>query len=143
MPDLRIAPIAALTLAAALLPAPALAAPSVLVATLAGAGETKGGDPDGAAHFTVELDPATNDFCYALWTEKVGKPTMAHLHEGVAGADGPVLFAIEVTGKANDMCIAIDQAKLEPIVAKPETYYVNVHTADFPAGAVRGQLGKK
>ena len=48
-----------------------------------------------------------------------------------------------VTGKGGDMCIAVDQAKLEPIVAKPEAYYVNIHTADFPAGAVRGQLGKK
>ncbi len=141
MPFVRMLPVAALALALA--PAPASAAPSVLVATAAGVNETKGGDPDGAGHFTVELDPETNDFCYALWTEKIARPTAAHVHEGVAGADGPPLFTIMVTGKANDMCIAIDQAKLEPIVARPEGYYVNIHTADFPAGAVRGQLGKK
>ncbi len=133
----------ALGIALALAPAPAGAALSVLAATLAGPNETKGGDPDGAAHFSVEVDPATNDFCYVLWTEKVAKATAAHVHEGVAGADGPPLFAITVTGKGGDMCIAIDEAKLLPIVAKPEAYYVNVHTADFPAGAVRGQLAPK
>ena len=139
----RLLPLAALALAAALAPAAAWAAPAELAATLTGAQETKGGDPDGVGHFTVEIDPATNDFCYALWTDKIAKPTMAHVHEGVAGADGPVLFAIMVTGKNGDMCIAIDQAKLEPIVARPDAYYVNVHTADFPAGAVRAQLAPK
>jgi uncharacterized protein (DUF3820 family) len=29
---------------------------------------------------------------------------------------------------------------LRKIADKPGDYYVNVHTADFPAGAIRGQL---
>ena len=27
------------------------------------------------------------------------------------------------------------------ILANPAAYYVNVHNADYPGGAVRGQLG--
>lgn len=141
---MRYRPVSTLAIVALALSAtPALAAPVTLTAALSGAAEPKGGDPDGSGGFTVELDPETNDFCYALWTEKTAKPTAAHVHSGAAGADGPVVVTLEVTGKGNDMCIAVDKDKLDPIAAKPEDFYVNVHTADFGSGAVRGQLAKK
>ncbi|MFC3173124.1 CHRD domain-containing protein [Novosphingobium bradum] len=121
---------------------PALAAPIKLSATLTGPAETPPGKPDGTGGFTVTVDPGTNDFCYSLWAEKIGKPTMAHLHAGAAGASGPPILTLDVTGKDSDECLAVDKEKLDPIVANPAGYYVNVHTAEFPAGAVRGQLAK-
>ncbi|WP_158241474.1 CHRD domain-containing protein [Novosphingobium sp. TH158] len=134
---------AALALAGMVLgPNPTLAAPVKLTATLSGANETAGGDPDGSGGFSVEIDAESNDFCYTLWTEKLGKFTAAHVHKGEAGSDGAPLVTLQVTGKDSDMCVAVDAAKLEPIIAKPEGWYVNVHTAEFPKGAVRGQLGK-
>jgi hypothetical protein len=139
--SLRLTQAAIVTVLLLLAPA-ADAAPTTLKAALTGAAEVNGGDPDGAGTFTVELDPDTNDFCYALWGEKIGKVTMAHIHKGDAGAEGPVVFGIEVTGKNNDMCIAIDKDKLDPLVENPAGYYVNIHTTDFPGGAVRGQLTK-
>jgi hypothetical protein len=30
---------------------------------------------------------------------------------------------------------------VKDILTNPAAYYVNVHTSDYPAGAVRGQLG--
>lgn len=126
----------------ALAGAPALAAPVKLTATLTGAAETPPGKADGTGGFTVTTDPETNDFCYTLWADKIGKPTMAHLHSGAAGASGPPILTLEVTGKDSDECLAVDKEKLEPIVANPAGYYVNVHTAEFPGGAVRGQLTK-
>ena len=128
--------------AACLAPQGALAASTRLTATLSGAAETAGGDPRGSGGFTVTLDPETNDFCYSLWGDKIGKPTMAHLHAGAAGADGGPVATLEVTGKDNDACLAIDKDKLQPIVDNPAGFYVNIHTADFPKGAVRGQLTK-
>ena len=134
------APLAAL--AGVVTAAPAFAAPVKLTATLTGLAETPPGKADGAGGFTVTVDPETNDFCYTLWADKIGKPTMAHLHSGAAGASGPPILTLEVTGKDSDECLAVDKEKLDPIVANPAGYYVNVHTADFPSGAVRGQLVK-
>jgi len=133
---------AALGLVPALLAAPAaaLAAPVTLVAHLTGAAETAGGDPDGAGRFTAEIDPENGDFCYSLSAAKIAAPTMAHVHSGVAGEDGPPVLDIAVT---SDECLAREPALLKPIADNPAGYYVNIHTADFPKGAVRGQLGKK
>ncbi|MEO6092610.1 MAG: CHRD domain-containing protein [Novosphingobium sp.] len=119
------------------LPAAALAAPVKLTATLAGANEPAGGDPDGRGSFSAEVDATTGDFCYSLSGTGITKPTAAHVHSGAAGTDGPPVIAIEV---APDMCQAVEPAALKPILAAPGNYYVNIHTADFPKGALRGQL---
>jgi hypothetical protein len=44
---------------------------------------------------------------------------------------------------SGDECVAVEPDVLKAIIANPAGYYVNVHTADFPAGAIRGQLGAK
>ena len=127
----------------ALTPIAALAAPVKLVAVLTGANETGGGDPKAVGGFKVEMDPETNDFCYSLWADKGFKPSMAHVHSGAAGSDGPPLATLDMTGKTSDACIAIDKAKLQPIADDPSQFYVNIHSADFPQGAMRGQLVKE
>lgn len=123
--------------ALAALSTPALAAPVVLVATLGGA---NGGDADGTGSFTVEVEADAGDFCYSLKATNVDKPTMAHVHEGAEGANGPPVITLEM---AEDLCIAVEPAKLAPILANPAGFYVNVHTAAHPGGAIRGQLAKK
>jgi hypothetical protein len=39
-----------------------------------------------------------------------------------------------------DGCVDVDRDLLNAIRKRPEQYYVNVHTREFPEGAVRGQL---
>ena len=129
-------------LALALSSGPAIGAPVKLTATLTGAAETGGGDTDGSGGFTATVDPETNDFCYSLWGDKLGKMTMAHVHVGAVGVDGGPVITLAVTGKNDDACLAIDKDKLQPIVDNPAGYYVNIHSEEFPKGAVRGQLGK-
>jgi hypothetical protein len=36
----------------------------------------------------------------------------------------------------------VDRRLLMDIIQHPQDYYVNVHNADFPGGAIRGQLKK-
>lgn len=116
------------------------AAPVVLTATLSGPAETGGGDADGSGTFRAEVDLRAGDFCYTLKVADIEQATMAHVHQGEAGKNGPPVITIEVS---EDTCIAVEPAKLEPILDNPAGFYVNVHNAPYPAGAVRGQLAKQ
>jgi hypothetical protein len=113
-----------------------------LVASLSGAAETQGGAPDGSGNFSAEVDTDTGDVCYTLTVDGIGDPVAAHIHAGAAGADGKPVTPLDVTDADDDLCIALEPATLKLIAATPSNYYVNVHTKDFPAGAVRGQLAK-
>jgi len=124
-------------LAAIAAPVTALAAETKLAATLVGANEPAGGDAKGKGTFSAVIDADAGDFCYTLTANGIGKPTAAHVHSGAAGADGAPVITIEV---ADDECRAVDPALLKQIVAAPASYYVNVHSAAFPAVAIRGQL---
>jgi hypothetical protein len=134
--------LAASAAALALAPMAAAAETVVLTANLSGANETGGGAPGGNGAFRAEVNTETGDFCYTLYAEKTSAPTMAHVHTGAAGVNGAPVITMDVTGKGSDMCIAVEPDKLKPIIADPAGFYINVHTADFPAGAVRGQLAK-
>ena len=85
-----------------------------------------------------------------LQWSKITAPTAAHIHEGRAGVAGPVvvLFFQPGTNAASlpdtlssvAGCVDVDPALARRIAANPRDYYVNIHTADFAAGAIRGQL---
>lgn len=78
-----------------------------------------------------------------IYATKVTLPsTNAHIHEGAAGVPGPVVVQLagpDSSGYSKG-CLPTTPAQAAAIVADPAGYYVNVHTTDFPAGAIRGQL---
>lgn len=115
-----------------------------LKATLSGAAEVPGpGDADGSGAATLTLSAGKNEICYQLSISNIGTATAAHIHSGSAGVDGPVLVTLTApeTGSSKD-CATLDGQKILEILKNPADYYVNVHTAEFPNGAVRGQLTK-
>ena len=132
--------IAMFAAAALALPATAHAEKVTLIATLTGASETPPADADGTGNFSAEVDTEAGDFCYTLTAAKIDKATMAHIHTGAAGVSGPPVITVDVV---SDECIAVEPDVLKAIVAAPEGYYVNVHNAAYPGGAIRGQLAKK
>lgn len=131
-------------LLAAAIAAPAFAASVALHADLTGAAEAPGpGAPTGKGMATVTADTDKNQICYTLTAEGTDTPTAAHIHKAAAGAAGPVVvpFSAPAAGRAEG-CVPVAADLLGAIVAAPADYYVNVHTAAFPRGAMRGQLGK-
>ena len=141
---------------------------AVLEAELSGASEvddagaTGVGDPDGAGYayvFGIDEDPIT--LCYVITADGIdptfeaGEIGMAHIHRGPEGENGPVVAALAfpLEGDAADCITEGEEGKFpligeagEPesivadILANPADYYVNVHTGEYPDGAIRGQL---
>lgn len=113
-------------------------------ATLTGTAEVPGpGDPDGGGTAQVTINPDKNEVCYDLTVTKIDEATMAHIHEGAVGKDGPVKVGLDTPkGGSAKGCKSADASVVKDIMANPANYYVNVHNAAYPKGAVRGQLSK-
>ena len=131
--------------AAPLVAVPAMAADGgkPLSATLTGAAEVPGpGDPDGSGTASVRVNVGQQRVCVDLTVKDIAPAVAAHIHVGPAGSAGPVVVGLEPpTGGASSSCSSIDRELAKQLVRNPENYYVNVHNAEFPPGAVRGQLG--
>ena len=113
-------------------------------AKLTGTAEVPGpGDPDGSGTVQMTFNPDKGEVCYDMTVAKIDEATAAHIHEGAVGKDGPVKVALDApkTGSAKG-CKTADATLIKTIMANPTDYYVNVHNAAFPKGAVRGQLSK-
>jgi hypothetical protein len=108
-----------------------------LHATLLGKSETPKGDPDGTG--TAEVKITGTRVCWEIKTAKVAPIVAAHIHKGRPGVAGPVVVPFGKTFKAKG-CIASTAAIVAAIEKSPSSYYVNVHNAKYPGGALRGQL---
>ena len=108
-----------------------------LHATLAGKAETPKGDPDGSG--TAEVKINGTSVCWELKTVRIGTPMAAHIHKGKPGVAGPVVVPFGKTYKTKG-CTTATAAVARAIKNNPAAYYVNVHNAKYPGGALRGQL---
>ncbi len=115
-----------------------------LQAALTGAAEVPGpGDPDGTGTARLTLNPGQGEICYEITVANIAPATAAHIHEAPAGTAGPVVVVLSApTSGTSKACLAVDPALVREIMKDPSDYYVNVHNAPFPGGAVRGQLSK-
>jgi hypothetical protein len=125
----------------------------VLFAVLRGRNELSGdplrkgaGDPDGRGSSNVTIDGTS--VCFGIAVTNISTPVAAHIHAGRRNQNGGIVVTLvpPTTGDpgASSGCTEADAELARDIQRHPRRYYVNVHTADFPGGAVRGQLfGKR
>jgi len=101
------------------------------------------GDLDGIGFATVTVNPGQGVLCYELSVRNIAPATAAHIHEAPVNVAGPVVVhLLPPTGGSSSDCVEVGRTLAKEILQDPADYYVNVHNAEFPGGALRGQLSK-
>jgi hypothetical protein len=110
------------------------------------------GDTDGTGKAEFELIPESGQICYEIEVQGIGAPTeppgsglgSAHIHF-VANGGIAVKLDAKFEPKRNDEfkaagCVEVEEGLLSDIIDDPEAFYVNIHTVEFPGGALAGVL---
>jgi CHRD domain len=98
------------------------------------------GDSNGSGQAVVSIDTTAGEICFELEVRNIEPAIAAHIHEGEKGVAGPVVVPLTPPTSGSSTGCVVDPTQAQAIANDPSGYYVNVHTADFPDGAVRGQL---
>ncbi|KLE34178.1 CHRD domain-containing protein [Aurantiacibacter luteus] len=111
-------------------------------ARLMGSNEVGGGDPQGMGEAEISVSDALDQVCYEVKDVRgIGPITAAHIHQGAAGTNGSPVFTMRVSNEGElQGCDPAPEGLQNMLQANPGNFYVNVHTAEFPNGAIRGQL---
>ncbi len=112
----------------------------LLGAKLTGNVEVPKGAPAGKGLVNLNLSASKGTVCWKFsLISGIGTPNAAHIHKGAPGKAGAVVVPLGTAYKAKG-CTTTTAANAKAIAAKPGNFYVNVHNAKYPGGAVRGQL---
>ena len=109
------------------------------------------GDADGSGFAWLTMNPGQGEVCYTITVANIGVPTepagglgAAHIHDEATGGifvDLATNWTASADGFMTTGCASADREDLKAIFKDPSAYYVNIHTVEFPGGAIRGQLG--
>jgi hypothetical protein len=114
-----------------------------LYVSMTGIQEVPGpGDPDGNGTVEIRVSPAGGSLCWNLYARAIDPATAAHIHRGPAGAAGPPVLTLttpDPNGRSQG-CAEIDRELARHMVLAAQDFYVNIHNAAYPQGAIRGQL---
>ena len=97
-----------------------------------------GATGSGTAAITIRLNK--NELCFTLTVTGLSNVTAAHIHRGSTG-DIVVPLTAPTSGTSSG-CVTVTKTLLQEIASTPGAFYVNVHTASFPDGQIRGDLTK-
>jgi hypothetical protein len=103
---------------------------------------------------TVTLNAALTEATVVVTVDGLADITMAHIHAGNLGVNGPILFTLAEGSFGSPLVLTLSSGNL---TARPEAgiqtfaeavnamrqglTYVNVHSVAHPDGEIRGQLG--
>jgi CHRD domain len=110
-----------------------------LKATLTG----KAAVPRGAklGRGTIRVAVSGQRVCWILATRRIQKPLAIHIHKAIPGTFGPVVVVLRPAKPRG--CTTAPRGTTRAIARAPKSFYVDVHTARWPLGAIRGQLRRR
>ncbi|MDQ6751727.1 MAG: CHRD domain-containing protein [Actinomycetota bacterium] len=102
------------------------------------------GDPDGVGSANVLIHSA-DTVCYGVSVSGIATPTEAHIHRGKRNENGPHVVTLTFPssgdpGASSGCATGLSSSLVTEIREHPGRFYINIHTAEFPQGALRGQL---
>lgn len=135
----------ALVLALAALMVTASLQAQTLGAALTASQETPPTTTPGFGNATITFDSTRQNINVTITVSNLGSPiTAAHIHQAAFGQPGNVVLAFtpsaSFSGNTLSGTFAITSTLATQLLQNPSAFYVNVHTSQFPGGAVRGQL---
>jgi hypothetical protein len=113
----------------------------LLIDVLSGQQEVPPVDTDATGVSALTLDLGTLEFHYHVNTTDLDHANAAHIHEGFAGTNGPIVIPLEQDQDDPAHWSAsgeLSQDELEQLLAGE--LYVNVHSPQHPPGEIRAQL---
>ncbi len=114
-----------------------------LTAELSGDNVVPGpGDDDGTGTATITINPGQGEITYNISISNVDNVTGIHIHKADSSSAGPVVVPLTSSGELSGTVTGVDKELIQDILKNPSGYYVQAHSTDFPAGAIRGQLSK-
>ncbi len=105
-------------------------------------GRRGAGDRNGRGTASAVIDGRR--LCFGITVRDIDEPVAAHIHRGRRNENGPVVVTLRAPESgdpgATSGCVEVRRTLARQILRRPQRFYWNVHTREFPAGAVRGQL---
>lgn len=113
---------------------------NLFTATLTGSAEVPPVTTNAAGTAVAIVDPATLMAKISVVTSDL-PGTSAHVHAGAKGVTGPIVLPLsETTAGSGIWTATATLTTTQMTTLKAGNYYVNVHSAAFPDGEIRGQL---
>ncbi|HEY6139530.1 MAG TPA: CHRD domain-containing protein [Thermoanaerobaculia bacterium] len=114
---------------------------------LRGANEVPATGSSAVGAFFITIDTINKTLTWDV-TSNVANPTLAHIHNNVAGANGGIVVNFALTPGAftngrtsGSVSIAgLTDTQFNDLITKPQNFYVNVHSTTNGGGEIRGQL---
>ncbi len=109
-------------------------------ATLSGGAEVPANASAATGSASLSFNNSTKIFILTVNYTGV-TATGAHIHLGAAGVNGAVEFPLAIGSPINFTSLALTAQQEADLMAN--LYYVNIHSAAFAGGEIRGQLIKQ
>jgi hypothetical protein len=110
-------------------------------ATLSGSTETPSNASTATGRGTFFLSPSTLTttlkLAYSINYSTTLTPTMAHIHKGAQGIAGGIVFPLSTSNPITGT-LTLTQPQAADLLSG--LYYVNLHSATFTQGEIRGQI---